>query len=155
MDDFADDATPLDETEDFQERLRAMLIQAEVMSILFTRVAQSLIIDFRRMDGAGPRIMTDEIVASAHDRFLSFGRLRPLFPLPEQLTLAFWIPPVREFMDSGMLAALTDRARDDSGQSLVEELRDSYEFLLQLEQQYLRDMVRGVGMRTLWKRAPE
>ena len=155
MDDFSDDLTPQDNAEDFEQRLRAMLVETEVMSILFTRVAQSLIVDFRRTDSVGPRIMTDEIVASAHDRFLSFGRLRPLFPLPDQLTLAFWTPAVREFKDSGLLAALADRALRDEGQKLVAEVRESYDFLLQLERQYLRDMVRGVGMRTLWERAPE
>lgn len=154
MDDFTDDG-PHDDSGDFRERLRAILGEIEVMSILFTRVAQSLIIDFRSTEGAGPRVMTDEVVASAHDRFLSFGRLRPLFPLPEQLTLAFWSPAVREFRESGMLAALTERARRDAGESLVAEVEDSYEFLLQLERQYLRDMVRGVGMRTLWERASE
>ena len=150
-----DDSELQDNAGDFQERLRAMIGGADVMSILFTRVAQSLIIDFRRAGEVGPRIMTDEIVATAHDRFLSFGRLRPLLPLPEQLTLAFWTPAVREFNDSGMLKALTDRSRTDGGDALVREARESYQFLLQLEQQYLRDMVRGVGMRTLWERARE
>ena len=150
-----DDSELHDDSDEFREKLSAMLGEADVMSILFTRVAQSLIIDFRRTVDIGPRIMTDEIVASAHDRFLSFGRLRPLLPLPEQLTLAFWTPAVREFNESGMLEVLTDRARRDDGENLVAEVRDSYEFLLQLERQYLRDMVRGVGMRTLWKRAPE
>lgn len=155
MDDFINEPSSHDEGADFQDRLRTMLGEADVMSILFTRVAQSLIIDFRRTDKVGPRIMTDEIVASAHDRFLSFGRLRPLLPLPEQLTLAFWTPAVREFRDSGMLDTLTQRSLRDGGESLVGEVRDSYEFLLHLEQQYLRDMVRGVGMRTLWERASE
>lgn len=150
-----DDAEVRDDTGDFEQRLRVMIGEAEVMSILFTRVAQSLIIDFRRLEGAGPRIMTDEIVATAHDRFLSFGRLRPLFPLPDQLTLAFWTPAVRAFADSGMLETLVTRAGADGGDSLVREAQDSYQFLLRLEQQYLRDMARGVGMRTLWERAPE
>jgi hypothetical protein len=152
VDDFINEPGPHDEGDDFLERLRSMLGEADVMSILFTRVAQSLIIDFRRTDTVGPRIMTDEIVASAHDRFLSFGRLRPLLPLPEQLTLAFWTPAVREFKDSGMLETLTQRSLKDGGESLVGEVRDSYEFLRHLEQQYLRDMVQGVGMRTLWER---
>ena len=143
------------ENEDFEERLRALLGSAEVMSILFTRVAQSLIIDFRQTEKVGPRVMTDEIVASAHDRFLSFGRLRPNLPLPEQLTLAFWMPGVREFKDSGMLQILIERCESVAGQSLVDEALDSHRFLMKLERQYLCDMVRGVGMKTLWERARE
>lgn len=143
------------ENEDFEERLRSLLGSAEVMSILFTRVAQSLIIDFRQTETVGPRVMTDEIVASAHDRFLSFGRLRPHLPLPEQLTLAFWMPGVREFQDSGMLRILVERCESVAGESLANEALDSHRFLMKLERQYLCDMVRGVGMKTLWERARE
>jgi hypothetical protein len=150
-----DDPHTHEGTEDFEERLRALLASAEVMSILFARASQSLIIDFRSNETVGPRVMTDEIVATAHDRFLSFGTLRPQLPLPEQLTLAFWTPGVREFEDSGMLRTLTDRCDAVAGQSLVNEALDSHRFLLKLERQYLCDMVRGVGMKTLWERARE
>ena len=148
-----DDPNTHEGIEDFEGRLRALLKSAEVMSILFTRASQSLIIDFRSTDLVGPRVTTDEIVASAHDRFLSFGRLRPQFPLPEQLTLAFWTPAVREFEDSGMLDVLIERCRRVSGQPLVDEVLDSQRYLLKLERQYLCDMARGVGMKTLWERA--
>ena len=141
--------------EEFRTRLLSLLQDADVMSILFTRVSHSLIIDFRRTDTIGPRVMTDGIVASAHDRFLSFGRLRPSLDLPEQLTLAFWTPAVREFAETGLLDVLRDRSRSEEGKSLIAEVEDSYQFLLGLERQYLSDMVRGVGMRTLWERARE
>ena len=148
-----DDAPLADDREEFEGRLRSLLESAEVMSILFTRVSQSLIIDFRSIEGIGPRIMTDGIVASAHDRFLSFGRLRPSLALPDQLTLAFWTPAVREFDESGMLQALRTRCEAEGGNSLTLEAEDSYLYLIKLERQYLSDMVRGVGMRTLWERA--
>jgi hypothetical protein len=150
-----DDPNIHDGPEDFEERLQDLLGTADVMSILFTRVAHSLIIDYRQTETVGPRIMTDEIVASAHDRFLSFGRMRPHLPLPDQLTLAFWTPGVREFEDSGMLQIVVDRCMVTGGQALVDEARDSYRFLLKLERQYLCDMVRGVGMKTLWERTRE
>jgi hypothetical protein len=144
-----------DDSEDFEERLRGLLQSADVLSILFTRVAHSMIIDFRHTDTVGPRVMTDEIVASPHDRFLSFGRLRPHLPLPDQLTLAFWAPGVREFRDGGLMQVLLDRCELVGGDALVREAIDSHDFLLQLERKYLSDMVRGVGMRTLWERARE
>jgi hypothetical protein len=150
-----DDAFLSEDTEDYEARLRATLETADVMSILFTRVAHSLIVDFRRQDDAGPAIMTDPIVASPHDRFLSFGRLRPRFPLPDQLTLAFWMYSVREFQEDGMLGLLRNRCFASDGKWLVDELDDSYRFFLDLERQYLRNMVRGVGMKTLWQRVQE
>jgi len=144
-----------DDSEDFEERLRSLLQTADVLSILFTRIAHSLIIDFRSTETVGPRVMTDPIVASPQDRFLSFGRMRPHLPLPEQLTLAFWAPGVRKFRDGGMLQVLLDRCELAGGDSLVREAVASHEFLLKLERKYLSDMVRGVGMRTLWERARE
>jgi hypothetical protein len=148
-----DEPNTPEEAEDFAERLRNLLMTAEVMSILFTRASQSLIIDFRTTQAVGPRVTTDEVVSSAHDRFLSFGRLRPQMPLPEQLTLAFWTSAVREFKDRGMLDILTERSRRAAGQFLVDEVLDSYRLLLKLERQYLCDMARGIGMKTLWERA--
>ena len=148
-----DDSLLPDEREEFEHRLKELLETAEVLSVLFTRVSHSLIIDFRHIEGVGPRIMTDAIVASAHDRFLSFGRLRPRLPLPDQLTLAFWTPAVREFDESGMLAILRGRCVRAGGETLGLEADDSYLYLLKLERQYLSNMVRGVGMRTLWERA--
>ena len=143
------------ESEDFEERLRDLLKSADVISILFTRVAHSLIIDFRQSERVAPRVMTDDIVASPHDRFLSFGRLRPHLPLPEQLTLALWATGVREFLEGGMFQVLVDRCEAVGGQGLVREARESHQFLMKLERKYLSDMVRGVGMRTLWERARE
>jgi hypothetical protein len=142
-------------SEDFETRLRDLIKSADVMSILFTRVAHTLIIDFRQTESVGPRVMTDDIVASPHDRFLSFGRLRPHLPLPEQLTLALWVTGVREFRDGGMLQVLVDRCEAVGGDALVREATDSHHFLVELERKYLSDMVRGVGMRTLWERARE
>jgi len=141
-----------DEIDDFVNRLGALLRSTEVLSIFFIPLHHSLIVDFRRMDQIGPRIMTDPSVASHHDRFLSFGRLRPTFPLPEQLSLAPWPHSVRFFRESGLLDILRNRAIADTGSALLHEADDSYLFLLSLERQYLRNMVRGVGMRTLWKR---
>jgi hypothetical protein len=139
--------------EEYIERLGSLLRTTEVMSIYFRRIAHSLIIDFRRTDTIGPRVMTDTSVGSYHDRFLSFGRLRPSFPLPEQLTLVPWHRMVRSFDEFGMLAILRERSMTDTGSALLHEVDDSYLFLLRLERQYLSNMVRGVGMRTLWERA--
>lgn len=142
-------------SENFETRLRDLIKSADVMSILFTRVALTLIIDFRHTETVAPRVMTDDIVASPHDRFLSFARLRPHLPLPEQLTLALWATGVREFQDGGMLQTLIDRCEAVGGDALVREAMESHHVLIELERKYLSDMVRGVGMRTLWERARE
>ncbi len=147
-----DDDYGRDDLDAFIERLGSLIRTTEVLSVYFIAVAQSLIIDFRRTDVVGPRVMTDRAVATHHDRFLSFGRLRPALPLPEQLSLAPWHYSVRLFQECGLLDQLRERSLADTGVALLHEVDDSYLFLLRLERQYLRNMVRGIGMRTLWER---
>lgn len=136
----------------FGERLFTMINTAEVMSILFTRVSMSLIADFRTTTHVPAAVFADEVVDSARKRLLSFRRLRPDLPLPDQLTLAFWTPAVREFRDGGALASLEERCLLTGGPELVRDASRAFGDLLKMERQYLRSMALGVGMGTIWER---
>ena len=138
--------------DDYVERLAALLRRHDVVSVFFIPVVHSLIIDFRRAEGIAPTVLTDPAVSSHQERFHSFARLRPGLPLPETLSLAMWPHSVRFFREAGLLDVLRNRALAETGGGLLHEVDDSYLFLLGLERQYQRDMVRGVGMRTLWQR---
>ena len=143
----------MDAPEDaFGERLFAMINTAEVMSILFTRVSMSLIADFRSPSRVPAEIMVDDVVDSARKRLLSFRRLRPDLPLPDQLTLAFWTPAIREFRDGGALASLEQRCLMAGGPELAASANRAFADLLRIERQYLRSMALGVGMGTIWER---
>lgn len=143
----------MDAPEDaFGERLFTMINTAEVMSILFTRVSMSLIVDFRSTSRVPAEIMVDEVVDSARKRLLSFRRLRPDLPLPDQLTLAFWTPAVREFRDSGALASLEQRGLLAGGPELAASAVRAFNDLLKIERRYLRSMALGEGMGTIWER---
>ena len=143
----------MDAPEDaFGERLFTMINTAEVMSILFTRVSMSLIADFRTTTHISPAVFADEVVDSARKRLLSFRRLRPDLPLPDQLTLAFWTPAVREFRDGGALASLEQRCLMAGGPELAATAVQAYGDLLKIERQYLRSMALGEGMGTIWER---
>ncbi|MGH2557609.1 MAG: hypothetical protein ACRDJH_00985, partial [Thermomicrobiales bacterium] len=80
--------------------------------------------------------------------------LRPGFPIPERLTLAPWAGAVRVFAESGVLNAVIDRCRLEGGEGLAEAAHTLYHELLRLERRALRDLVRGVGMRSMWEREP-
>jgi hypothetical protein len=139
-------------TDEFHERFVAAVRTAEVMSIFFLRVGQSLILDMRRHDDEGPVILLDEMVATPSDRLLSFRRLRPELPLPERLTLAPWPGAVTSLAESGILDAILDRCRLEGGEELVDQVQELYRELRVIERTQLRDLVRGVGMKTLWQR---
>jgi hypothetical protein len=149
---------PMDPTDDqtgqFHERLMGAVRTAEVMSVFFLRVGQSLILDMRRNDDEGPLVLLDGMVATPRDRLLSFRRLRPELPLPERLTLAPWPGAVASLAEAGIWDAIVERCRLEGGEVLVEHLRELYEELRSMERAQLRDLIRGVGMKTLWQRDP-
>jgi len=143
----------MDAPEDaFGQRLFTMINTAEVMSILFTRVSMSLIADFRSTKHISAAVFVDDVVDSARKRLLSFRRLRPDLPLPDQLTLAFWTPAVREFRDGGALASLEGRCLMAGGPELGSTAVQAFGELLKIERQYLRSMALGEGMGTIWER---
>ena len=139
-------------TDEFHDRFVAAVRTAEVMSVFFLRVGQSLILDMRRHGDEGPLILLDEMVETPSDRLLSFRRLRPELPLPERLTLAPWPGAVTSLAESGILDAIFERCRLEGGEELVDQVQELYKELKTIERAQLRDLVRGVGMQTLWQR---
>ena len=139
--------------EEFNARMLDALRTADVMSVFFVRVGRSLILDLRREGDVGPAAILDDIVSTPEARLQSFRRLRPELPLPERLTLAPWTSAVRDFSRHGLLAALLDRCRLEGGEDLQASAAKAFRQLERLEQKYLRDLVRGVGMTTIWQRS--
>lgn len=139
--------------EEFNARMLDALRTAEVMSVFFVRVGRSLILDFRQEGTAVPAAILDDIVSTPEARLQSFRRLRPELPLPERLTLAPWTSAVRDFARHGLLTALLDRCLLEGGEDLQATAAKAFRQLEMLEQKYLRDLVRGVGMTTIWQRS--
>lgn len=138
---------------EFHERMLDALRTAEVMSVFFVRVGRSLIIDLRRDGLTGPAAMLDDIVSTPQARLHSFRRLRPGLPLPERLTLAPWTSAVRDFERKGLLEVLLERCQQEGGEELRRVAASAFQELEILERKYLRDLVRGVGMQTIWQRS--
>ena len=141
-------------TDEFHERFVGAVRTAEVMSVFFLRVGQSLILDMRHHGDEGPLVLLDDMVATPSDRLLSFRRLRPELPLPERLTLAPWPGAVTSLAESGILDAIIERCRLEGGEQLVDQIQELYRELRIIERSQLRDLVRGIGMKTLWQRGP-
>lgn len=139
--------------EEFDAKMLDALQTAEVMSVFFVRVGRSLILDMRREGETGPAAMLDDIVSTPQARLQSFRRLRPGLPLPERLTLAPWTSAIRDFRERGMLDAMLERCRREGGDELSDVAARAFRQLEILEQKYLRDLVRGVGMQTIWQRS--
>jgi hypothetical protein len=138
--------------EQLHEQIRMALRTADVLSIFFVRVGQSMIIDTRGNEETGPAVILDEIVASPRERLDSMRRLRPGLPLPEHMTLAPWTAAVRDFESTGMLETVLERCRLVGGEPFDEAARRAYRRLAAIERRFMRDLVLGVGMKTIWSR---
>lgn len=154
MDDFWSDGYRMNFSEDefYPDQLKVALADAVVMSIFFIRLGSTMILDFRTAEGVNPAIMIDGMTSTPKERLLSFRRLRPALPIPEEITLAPWAERVAEFEREGVLDRLLERCDEVGGAELIQQARAGYLKLLTEEKKILRDMVSGIGMETIWER---
>lgn len=139
--------------EQFNERMQDAIRGAEILSLFFVRVGKSMILDFRSEIGSAAAVLLDDIVSTPRARLQSFRRLRPGLPLPERLTLAPWTSAIHDFRTFGLLDTMLSRCEREGGPDLRVTAEQVYHQLEMLEQRYLRDLVRGVGMETIWQRS--
>jgi hypothetical protein len=143
------------EPDDYPQRVIEAVRTGEVVSLFFPRLGCSLILDWRRGHEEGPAALLDGLVASPSERLASFERLRPGLPLPDRLTLVPWTAALRAFVETGVLEAVVQRCRLDGGEAMARTVQEHFRELERRERRTLRDLVRGVGMRTIWERPAE
>jgi len=140
------------ESDDFTERLKAAIESADVVSVFFVRVGHSLIMDLRPDSESDPVVVVDRMAESPYQRLLSFSNLRPTLALPDEITLAPWTERVADFVDAGIMDVLLERCRLAGGEQLASGASECFGQLAALERHAMRDMIRGIGMQTLWQR---
>lgn len=136
----------------YPDQLKVALADAVVMSIFFTWVERSMILDFRTAEGVNPVVLIDGMVATPRERLLSFRTLRPQLPIPEEITLAPWAERVRDFERQGVLDRLLQRCDEVGGAELMAMARAAYLKLVAEERKILRNLVSGAGVETIWER---
>ena len=141
-----------DEDEFYPDQLKVALADAMVMSVFFMRAGSSMVLDFRSAEGVNPVVLVDGMTATPRERLLSFRRLRPELPIPEEITLAPWPERVSEFERTGVLDQLMARCDAVGGGALMTAARTAYLKILAEERKILRDMLNGAGMETIWER---
>ena len=92
------------------------------------------------------------MVSSAKERLESLQRLRPEFPLPDEVRLAPWVGFVRSMRDTGVYDALLERCSTTGNQTLVDACQDALRALEKTEQRLVRAIIRGDTTRTIWQR---
>ncbi|MGD9711543.1 MAG: hypothetical protein AB7V46_05685 [Thermomicrobiales bacterium] len=140
------------DSDDFTERLKVAIESAEVVSVFFVRVGHSLIMDLRPDPESEPVVVVDRMAESPYQRLLSFSNLRPTLSLPDEITLAPWTERVTDFQESGVMDVFLARCRSAGGDQLASDANSCFGQLLELERNAMKDMIRGIGMQTLWQR---
>lgn len=139
---------------DYRAQIVEAIRHAEVVSLFFPRIGKSLIIDMRPA-ADGPAVLLDDMATSPAARLKSFERLRPHLPSPERLTVAAWHGDVRGLETTGVLTALIERCQREGGHDVAERAQALYRCLLWLEDGSFRNLIRGIGMQTIWRRPQE
>ena len=136
----------------FHERIIEAIRTGDVVCIFFPRLGKTLILDMRESIDAPPAVFLENMVSSAKERLESLQRLRPEFPLPDEVRLAPWVGFVRSMRDTGVYDALLERCSTTGNQTLVDACQDALRALEKTEQRLVRAIIRGDTTRTIWQR---
>jgi hypothetical protein len=139
----------------FHAEVIGALATNEVVSIFVPYAMRSWIIDMRQTLLSPPVLVVDRMVATPEARLESFGRLRPELPKPAELTVIPWTGHVRQLEETGVLDAVYARCREIAGAALDADVARCYRELIDAETEIKRQIILGVGMRPLWRRARE
>lgn len=135
---------------DLSEVLRN-LRSAEIISVYFSLMRKTLLIDTRCNDVDGPMVRIVPMVDTVEERLASLQRLRPRFPRPESITLLPWPKYVASLKRLGIWDGLTQRLQEAGQPATVRELEALYRELEALEAEEIRRAITGDRYETLWQ----
>ncbi|CAN5713256.1 hypothetical protein BH23CHL5_BH23CHL5_20970 [soil metagenome] len=138
--------------DEYAKRLTEAIHAADVVSVFFFQVETSFILDFRLDAQSAPLALLEPMMETPYQRLASFGRIRPTLELPENLTLAPWPGRVGMFESSGVLQAVLTRCHETGHLGLAAEASRCFWQLLAIERQQTKELIRGVGMESIWER---
>ncbi len=138
----------------YHERIIEAIRDGDVVCIFFPRLGKTLILDLRQSIETPPAVLIDNMVSNARERLESLQRMRPEFPMPDEVRLAPWLGFVRSLQETGVYDAIVERCAQTGNRTLVQDCRDAFQTLERTERQFVRAIVRGDTTRTIWQRPP-
>lgn len=136
----------------YHDRIIEAIEQGEVVCLFFPRLGKTLILDPRHTDDVPPAIFVENMVRSARERLDSLRRLRPEFPLPEEMRLVPWFGFVGSLDDAGVTKALLRRCHEAGDLRMARACTAALRELRKIEHAFMRSIIRGESSRTLWER---
>jgi hypothetical protein len=136
----------------YHERIIEAIREGDVVCIFFPRLGKTLILDLRQSIETPPAIMVDNMVSNARERLESLQRMRPEFPMPEEVRLAPGVGFIRSLRETGVYDAMIERCEQTGNREVVQECRDAFVELERIERRLVRAIIRGDTTRTIWQR---
>ena len=126
---------------------------AEVITFRFLTVSERLLVDMRANELDGPMLTIVPRASSAEERFRGLKKLRPRFPVPEQITSIWWPRYMQSLTTSGVWNAALERVAQLGHPQVSARATKVFEQLIKLEREEIRKAITGKGYQTLWEKA--
>jgi hypothetical protein len=125
--------------------------EAEVVTLHFPILRQTLLIDTRSSEYEGPLVRVMPMVDSTQERFDSLKALRPDLPRPRSITMIPWARSVSALEGVGVWTRVLARLESCGDIETIRDARRSYRQLRSLELVEMREAIEGKAYRTVWR----
>lgn len=133
------------------DEIKRQIAKAEVFSLYFPFLSQTLLVDTRLTAEHGPFIRVLPMVSSIEERLWSLKKMRPYLPRPRSMVAIPWPRYVAALERVGIWQEVVRRLCATGFAGIEHECQEVFARLLQLEQEEMMNAITGAGYRTLWK----
>lgn len=125
---------------------------AEVLSIYFPLLRKALLVDARSDAAEGPMMRVMPMVNNLEERFRSLKRLRPRFPVPENVALIPWPKYAVSLKRLGVWERLLERFAASGFPGILAQCEQAYQEIAKLERDEISAALTGERYQSLWER---
>ena len=129
--------------------------EAQVVSLYFPILRQTLLIDMRCDEANLPLVRVVPMVNNSRERFASLEAMRPGLDRPHSITMIPWARSVAALEWAGVWAHVVSRLEGCGDASTLTEARRAFRQLRSLELVELREAITGRQYRTIWRARAE
>lgn len=127
------------------------IAEAEVVTLHFPMLRQTLLIDTRCGHLEGPLVRVVPMVKNTEERFASLKAMRPELARPRSITMIPWARSVATLDSTGVWPHVLARLEACGTSETLAEARRAFRQLRSLELVELREAIVGKQYRTVWR----
>ncbi|MSQ10107.1 MAG: hypothetical protein EXR52_03785 [Dehalococcoidia bacterium] len=133
------------------DEIKHVIRTADVMLIRFDLFDKRLLFDARSDGEEGPMLKVVPRAGSSAARFRSLKRMRPHFPLPQNILTFGWPNQVAAMKREGVWQAILERCLATGVAAQEIDWQKAFDTLVDEEHKVMLGAVTGEGFETLWK----